>query len=177
MSFSEKTRQWYLRAWGGGDAGKASCQKTFYSEKNGFYRGCTRGNLYVTRIEIEGRGTVGIPICRHHFMELMGVNIYGKQSSLYPELAWARRDYKNDKDSFKKIEHSSETVRTRAGDWSTDEYLFNLAEQKEISYKTIHPEDKKPRLKSTHHRTWVDIINNGFYEEDQEKRESRREEE
>ncbi|HOY61401.1 MAG TPA: hypothetical protein PK045_02765 [Candidatus Woesebacteria bacterium] len=169
MSFSEKTRQWYLRAWGGGDAGKASCQKTFYSEKNGFYRGCTRGNLYVTRIEIEGRGTVGIPICRHHFMELMGVNIYGKQSSLYPELAWARRDYKNDKDSFKKIEHSSETVRTRAGDWSTDEYLFDFAQEILWRYHLNHPDDRMPSSKPKHHRSWVNIIYDGFYGEGQEK--------
>ena len=177
MSFSEKSRQWWLRVWGEGDANNASCQKTFYSEEKGFHQNCQRRNLYVMQIEIEGKGSVGIPVCRHHFMEEMGTNFYGRQSSLYPELAWARRDYKNNKNSFKMIEHSSETKRTRAGDWSTDEYLFNLAEQKEISYKTIHPEDKKPRLKSTHHRTWVDIINNVFYEEDQEKRESRREEE
>jgi len=164
MSFSEKTRGWYLRAWGDGDAKGASCQKTLYSEKRGFYRGCNRGNLYVTRIEVEGRGTVGIPICRHHFMELKGVNIYGPQSSLYPQLAWARAAYAKDKDSFKKVEHSSEGVRTRAGDWSTDEYLFDSAQEILWRYHLNHPEDKKPSSKLKHNRSWVDIIHDGFYE-------------
>lgn len=169
MSFPEKTRQWWLRVWGNGDASKARCQKRTYSEKNGFYRHCQGNNLYVTEIEIEGMGLVGIPICRHHFMELIGTNIYGRGSSLYPELAWARRDYKEDKDSFKKIEHSSDTVRSRAGDPGSDEYLFNLAKIKEDDYIFSHPEDKKPFRRPEHNRTWVDIIYDGFYGEDQEK--------
>lgn len=169
MSFSEKTREWYLRAWGGGDASKASCQKTFYSEKNGFYRKCNRGNLYVTKIEIEDRGIVGIPICRHHFMELRGVNIYGPQSSLYPQLAWARAAYRKNKDSFEKIKHSSESYRSRAGDLGSDEYLFNYAQEILNRYQMTHLDDKKPRSKPEHHRTWVDIIHDGFYGEGQEK--------
>lgn len=164
MSFPEKSRQWYFRVWGAGDANKSSCQKSFYSEKNGFSRNCQRGNLYVMEVKVDGgRGSVGIPICRHHFMELKGTNIYGPQSSLYPELAWALRDYPEDKDSFKKIEHSSDSHRTRAGDWSTDEYLFNLAKKRESDYLLNHPEDKKPSIKPKHSRTWVDIINDGFY--------------
>ena len=67
MSFPEKTRQWYLRVWGNGEASKASCQKTFHSENKGFYRNCRGDNLYVMVIEIEGKGAVGIPICRKHF--------------------------------------------------------------------------------------------------------------
>ena len=101
-----------------------------------------------------------------------GTNIYGSDSSLYPELAWALRDYKDDKDSFKKIEHSSETHRTRAGDWSTDRYLFDLAKAKEWEYILKHPEDKKPKTKPKHFRTWVDIVDEGYkglYEEDKEK--------
>ena len=170
MSFPEKTRQWWLRAWGDDEANEASCQKTFYSENKGFHRNCRGGRLYVTQIEIEGEGVVGIPICRHHFMELTGTNIYGRQSSLYPELSWARRDYKDDKDSFKKVEHSSETHRTRAGDWSTDRYLFDLAKAKEWEYILEHPEDKKPKTK--HVKTWVDIIDEGYkglYEEEKGK--------
>jgi len=160
MAFSEKSRQWWLKVWGN------RCQKTFYSENRGFYRNCPRDNLYVMEIDEAEKGSVGIPICRHHFMELTGVNIYGRQSSLYPELSWARRDYKDDKDSFKKIEHSSETKRTRAGDWSTDEYQFNLAKERESDYLLNHPEDKKPRIKAKHSRNWVDIIYDGFYKED-----------
>ena len=95
-----------------------------------------------------------------------GTNIYGLDSSLYPELAWARRDYKDDKDSFKKIEHSSGTHRTRAGDWGSDEYLFNFAQEILWRYQITHPEDKKPSLKSKHYRTWVDIVYEGFYGED-----------
>jgi len=173
MSFSKELRQWWLRVWGDGDASKASCQKTFYSENKGFYRNCHGHNLYVMVIQIEGKDPAGAPLCREDFMVRRGTNIYGKQSSLYPELAWARRDYKNDKDSFKKIEHSSETHRTRAGDWSTDEYLFYRAKAKEWEYILEHPKDKKPRPKSKsnpkHHQTWVDIIHDGFYGEGQEK--------
>lgn len=172
MSFPENTRQWWLRAWGNGEANKASCQKTFYTENKGFYRNCRGDNLYVMVIEIEGKGAVGIPICRKHFMVRRGTNIYGSDSSLYPELAWARRDYKDDKDSFKKIEHSSGTHRTRAGDSSTDRYLFDLAKEKEAEYRFNHPEEKKPKTKAKHFRTWVDIIDEGYkglYEEDQEK--------
>lgn len=163
MSFSEKLRGWYLRAWGNGDENMASCQKTSYSEKNGFYRKCNRDNLYVSKIEVEGRGIVGIPICRHHFMELRGTNIYGSQSSLYPVLAWARKNYKNDKNSFEKIQHSTDTIRTRSGDWGSDEYLFNFAQEILWRYQITHPEDKKPSLKSKHYRTWVDIVYEGFY--------------
>ena len=163
MAFSEKSRQWWLKVWGN------RCQKTFYSENRGFYRNCPGDNLYVMEIEEAEKGSVGIPICRHHFMELTGTNIYGRQSSLYPELAWARRDYKDDKDSFKKIEHSSETKRTRTGDWSTDEYLVNLAKERENDYLLNHPEDIKPRIKPKYSRTWVDIINDGFDGKDQAK--------
>lgn len=169
MAFPEKSRQWWLRAWGDGEASKASCQKTFYSENKGFYRNCRGDNLYVMVIEIEGI-EVGIPICREHFMVRRGTNIYGLDSSLYPELAWARRDYKDDKDSFKKIEHSSGTHRTRAGDSSTDRYLFDLAKAKEWEYILEHPEDKKPKTK--HVKTWVDIIDEGYkglYEEEKGK--------
>ena len=162
MFFPEKTRQWWLRVWGDGDVSKASCQKTLYSEKNGFYRNCKRDNLYVMEVEIEGMGPVGIPICRHHFMELRGVNIYGPQSSLYPQLAWARVAYKKDKDSFKKIEHSSDTVRTRAGDWGSDEYLINLAKEKASNYILEYPKDKKPKSKAKKHRNWVDIVYDEF---------------
>lgn len=166
MSFSEKSRQWWLKVWGDGGADKASCQKTFYSENRGFYRNCLGNNLYVMEVEIEGKGSVGIPICRHHFMELKGVNIYGRQSSLYPQLAWAREAYKNNKDSFKKIEHSSETKRSRAGDWSTDEYQFNLAKEKESVFGISHPENKKPKSRTKKHRSWVDIMSDGFGNKD-----------
>jgi hypothetical protein len=169
MSFPEKSRQWWLRVWGNGDASKAGCQKTFYSEDKGFHRHCDRDNLYVMVIEIEGRGSVGVPICRHHFMELTGTNIYGRQSSLYPELAWARRDYKDNKNSFDEVEHSSDTHRSRAGDWSTDEYLFDLAKAREHTFMMEHPEEKKPQTKARHFRTWVDIVYDGFYGENQEK--------
>ncbi len=168
MAFSENLRQWWLKVWSGDEA-NASCQKTFYSENKGFYRNCNKDNLYVTKIEIEGRGSVGVPICRHHFMELTGTNIYGKQSSLYPELSWKLKEYPKNKNSFKEYEHSSETHRTRVGDWSTDEYLFNLAKEKESNYLLNHPEDKKPKAKPRHFRTWVDIVSDWFNGEDQEK--------
>ena len=172
MSFPEKTRQYWLRVWGNGDVNKANCQKTFYSDNKGFYRNCQGNRLYVTEIKIEGKGSVGLPICRHHFMELTGTNIYGRQSSLYPELSWKLKEYPKNKNSFKEYEHSSETHRTRTGDWSTDRYLFDLAKAKEWEYILKHPEDKKPKTKATHFRTWVDIIDDGYkglFKEDQEK--------
>lgn len=169
MAFSKEVRQWWLRAWGDGDASKASCQKTFYSEANGFYRNCHRNNLYVMVIEIEGRGVVGVPICREHFMVRRGTNIYGSDSSLYPELSWKLKEYSKNKNSFKEYEHSSETHRTRAGDWSTDEYLFNFAREKALIYNLKHPEDKKEPTKVIKRRNWVDIVYDGFYGEDQEK--------
>lgn len=166
MGFNEKTRQWWLRVWGSGDANNAQCRKTFYSENRGFYRNCHGENLYVMRIDIEGRGSVGIPICRKHFMVKMGTNFYGWDSSLYPELAWARRDYSKNKKSFKEIDHSS---RIRSGDWSTDEYLFNTAVERENNYRITHPEDPKPSSKPIRYRTCADILYEGFYGEDQEK--------
>ena len=38
MSFSEKSRQWWLRVWGEGDANNASCQKLFIQRKKGFIK-------------------------------------------------------------------------------------------------------------------------------------------
>jgi hypothetical protein len=167
MPFPSKERLWYLRAWGNGVEERAKCQFRTYSEEKGFYRNCQQEgeSLYVARWTLQEWGTVGIPFCRHHFMELSGLIPFTDEAVIYPELAEARGDYRQNKASFDDLEvFNLINHRTRIGDWGFDLFYFQMAQSVVCRYLATHPEDKLKPIKVNHRPTWLD-----FTEKEEEK--------
>ncbi len=164
MPFSPDRRLWYLRAWGDGDPNQARCQYRLYCEKSGFYLACQqRGlGLFVVRWTVAEWGTVGIPFCRHHFMELSDSTPFVEDAVVYPELAEAVRSYRYDKASFNNLTPFSPSHRTRFGDLGTDIYYFQYGQSVISRYAVTHPDDKPPSDTLGHHYPswieWVDMI-------------------
>jgi len=134
MPFSHEKRLWILRAYGNGDITQARCQFPSYSENKGFHLNCNvfGEKLFVVRWSVEEWGTTGIPFCQNHF------------ETLYPEIATATHNYRDDKESFKKLIPYSESNRTRIGDWATDLYYFQQNQEIIYRYAITHPKDKLP---------------------------------
>lgn len=159
MPFSPNRRLWYLRAWGNGDQSKARCQYRLYSEEKGFYLACKEkgDGLFIVRWTVQKRGTVGIPFCRRHFMELSSQLPFTVESVVYPELAQATRTYHTDKGSFNKLLPYSPSHRTRFGDAGTDVYYLQYGQNVVQRYRLTHPDDKPPSDTMGHHYpSWVE---------------------
>jgi hypothetical protein len=159
MPFSPERRLWYLRAWGDGNILHARCQTPFYSEVKGFHLGCEKrgSGLFVARWTVSEWGTVGIPFCRHHFMELTGRTPHLENAGIYPELAEAFLNYPQDPASFNKLIPYSTSHRTRIGDSGLDVYIFLRAKSVIDRYNTIHPEDRPPPdTRGHHYPSWVE---------------------
>lgn len=169
MPFSKERRLWYLRAWGNGDPNQARCQYRLYSEKSGFYLACQqRGlDLFVVRWTVAEWGTVGIPFCRHHFMEQSNNTPFVDDTVVYPELAEAVKGYRDNKQSFDNLTPFSPSHRTRFGDLGTDIYYFQYGQSVVSRYATItHPNDRPPPDTRGHHypswTEWTDLIPDDF---------------
>lgn len=161
MPFSRELRQWYLRAWGQGDPAQARCQFRFYSEDKGFFLACAqRGSgLFVARWTLQEWGTVGIPFCHNHFAGLLGDTPFTTETSVYPELAQARVDYRANRHSFDQLPEFSSTHRTRLGDLGFDLYYFQSAQDVVWRYAVTHSDDKPPADTHRHrYPRWYDLL-------------------